>query len=74
MTTQTVDIAEAQTHLKDLVHRVVAGVHIVLSENKKPIAQLLPVSERVAGLHSGAISTSADFDAVLPEEFWTGEE
>lgn len=70
MTTRSVDIAEAQTHLKDLVHQVVAGDHIVLSEDEKPVAQLLPVSQRVAGLHTGAMSTTDDFDAELPDGFW----
>lgn len=27
---------------------------------------------RVAGLHTGAIWTSGDFDDPLPEDFWTG--
>ncbi len=29
---------------------------------------------RVAGLHSGAIQISEDFDEPLPDEFWMGEE
>lgn len=27
---------------------------------------------RVAGLHAGTISVAPDFDAPLPDEFWTG--
>ena len=30
--------------------------------------------KRMLGLHSGAITTSEDFDAPLPESFWFGEE
>ena len=30
--------------------------------------------ERVLGLHLGAIETTEDFDAPLPESFWLGEE
>ncbi len=71
MQTETVDVNDAQAHFKDLLRRVVGGVHVVLSENEKPIAHLLPSGDRVAGLHSGAIWTSSDFDAPLPEEFWT---
>ena len=71
MQTETVDVDQAQTHLKELIHRVVSGVHVILSENEKPVAHLLPVTGRVAGLHTGAISTSNDFDTPLPDEFWT---
>jgi hypothetical protein len=28
---------------------------------------------RVAGLHLGAIQPAADFDAPLPDDFWTGQ-
>lgn len=28
---------------------------------------------RVAGLHAGTISIAPDFDAPLPDEFWTGK-
>ena len=73
MTTQTIDIAEAQIHLKELLQQLVTGNHIILSENKKPVAQMVPISERVAGLHVGEISTSDDFDEPLSDEFWIGE-
>ena len=71
MQTETIDMKEAQAHFKELVHRVVAGLHVILSENQKPVAHILPTGGRVAGLHAGAISTSDDFDAPLPEEFWS---
>ncbi|OQW99702.1 MAG: hypothetical protein BWK80_62615 [Desulfobacteraceae bacterium IS3] len=35
-------------------------------------AKLIPAEQRVAGLHSGRIHISEDFDEPLPEEFWTG--
>ena len=70
MQTETVDLNEAQAHFKELMHRVVAGLHVVLSENEKPIAHIVPAGGRVPGLHSGAIWTSDDFDAPLPDEFW----
>ena len=66
MQTETIDVNEAQTHFKDLLRRVAAGVHVVLSENQKPVAHLLPAGVRIPGLHAGAIQTSDDFDAPLP--------
>ena len=74
MQTETIDLDEAQAHFKDVVHRVVTGVHVVLSENQKPVAHLLPTGTRVAGLNAGAIWTSNDFDAPLPDDFWADSE
>ena len=71
MQTETIDVEEAQAHFKDLLHRVVAGVHVVLCENRKTIAHLVPAGVRMAGLHAGAIETTRDFDAPLAERFWT---
>lgn len=74
MRTETIELSEAAAHFNDLVQRVVSGLHVVLSEDQKPVAHLLPMGGRVAGLHTGAISTSDDFDAPLPEEFWSEEQ
>jgi len=72
MQTETVDVGEAQTHLREILNRVSAGVQIILSENDKPVARLLPVSQRVAGLHAGSIQAGKDFDEPLPDGFWAG--
>ncbi len=71
MQTQTVDVSEAQAHFQELLRRVATGVHVVLSENEKPVAHLLPAGVRIPGLHAGDIWTSEDFDAPLPDQFWT---
>ncbi|NQU26617.1 MAG: type II toxin-antitoxin system prevent-host-death family antitoxin [Candidatus Nealsonbacteria bacterium] len=71
METETIDVNDAQAHFKDLVRRVATGVHVVLSENEKPVTHLLPAGVRVPGLHAGTIQTSDDFDAPLPDQFWT---
>lgn len=70
MKPKAVDINDAQTCLKDLVNQVAAGAHVVLCEDDKPVARLLPVEQRVAGLHPHAIWTSKDFDVPLTDEFW----
>ena len=74
MKTEMMDVNDAQAHLKELIQRVISGVHVVLSENEKPVAQILPLTSRIAGLHAGSIWTSDDFDDPLPEEFWSGEQ
>ncbi len=73
MSTTTVDVREAQTKLKELLSQMQAGADVVLTEGDMPVARLVPIAPRVAGLHAGAISTSVDFDEPLPDEFWAGE-
>ncbi len=73
METQTIDINDAQARLKELVAQVAEGAHVILSQGDKPIAQLIPVEQRVAGLHAGTILTSEDFDAPLSDPFLLSE-
>lgn len=76
MLTKTVDVQEAQKNLQGLLSLVSKGTEIVLTQGTIPLARLVPISlpstPRVAGLHTGAIWTSEDFDEPLPEDFWTG--
>ena len=78
MTTQTVTLEEAQTRLAELLTLARTGSEIIIAESGKPLARLVPITaskptRRVAGLHRGKIWMSDDFDAPLPDEFWTGE-
>lgn len=72
MLTKRIDVKEAKVRLEELLAEVNSGVEWILTEGMMPIARLVPVSSRVAGLHAGAIWTSPDFDESLPDEFWTG--
>ena len=75
MQTKTVDVQEAQTHLVELLSLVTAGTEIIVMEGSTPLARIVSMEgapPRVAGLHSGAIWTSEDFDDPLPDTFWTG--
>ncbi len=74
MQNETINVKDAENHFKELVKRVVSGAHIILQQNNKPIAHIWPVSSRVAGLHSGSIKTSADFDDELPESYFISGE
>ena len=71
MQMETIEVSEAQTHLRELISKVIrTGSQIILSENEKPVARLIPVGGRIPGLHSGSIWTSNDFDEPLPDKFW----
>ncbi len=72
MITKQIDVKEAQARLPELVSQMASGIEWILTANMTPVARLVPVLTRVAGLHAGAIWTSPDFDEPLPEELWTG--
>jgi len=66
-----VNIHEAKTHFSKLLARVKAGEEIIIAKAGKPVARLVPVTERpiqrVAGSAKGKITVAPDFDAPLPE-------
>lgn len=76
MSTRTVNIHEAKTHLSELLALALAGEEVVIAKANKPIARLVPIEvprrKRVFGLYRGEFSVSDDFDAPLPDSFWLG--
>ena len=75
MATKTVDVHESQVSLLELLSLARSGTEVLLVDDEVPVARLVPIDlavGRVAGLHQGAIETTDDFDAPLPDEFWTG--
>jgi len=76
MLTKTIEVHEAQRRFAELLSWVLEGTEVVLQRDSTPLARLvplaLPTKSRVAGLHTGAIWTSDDFDEPLPDEFWMG--
>jgi antitoxin (DNA-binding transcriptional repressor) of toxin-antitoxin stability system len=76
--TTTVDIQKAKTQLPKLISLVLKGNEVIITEHDKPRARIVPVTAtvdiRTAGLHKGKIKTSRDFDAPLPDGFWSGKE
>ncbi len=75
MEAKTVEVEHAQSQLRELVALVGTGTEVVLTEENTPIARLVPIAARalprVPGLHQGAMTPGDDFNAPLPEAFWT---
>ncbi len=74
--TTTVDIGKVGADLSDLVSLALSGTDVILADGNKPLVRLVPVQtipgSRTAGLNRGAMIASDDFDAELPDTFWTG--
>ena len=78
MPSQTVTVDEARSQLADLLAIASEGGEVIITQNGKPVARLVPMApakkKRIAGLNRGSIWTSQDFDEPLPDEFWMGQE
>jgi antitoxin (DNA-binding transcriptional repressor) of toxin-antitoxin stability system len=70
----TITLQEAQATLSDLVHRLVPGEELLITENDQPIAKLIPTppeppkKPRQLGTQRGSVLYMApDFDAPLED-------
>jgi antitoxin (DNA-binding transcriptional repressor) of toxin-antitoxin stability system len=72
----TMDVRELPARWSEALAIVSSGSEVLLTDGLTPCARLVPcagLGARVPGLHSGAIRTTADFDAPLPDDFWVGQ-
>ncbi len=70
------DVRELPARLGEVLAIVSSGGEVLLIDGATPCARLVPYAgpaPRVPGLHAGAIQTAPDFDAPLPDDFWTGQ-
>lgn len=74
MTTITVEVKKADPKLKKLLSQVAEGKEVVFKEGDQLVARLVPAGKRIAGLHQGSVKISKDFNAPLPDDFWTGQQ
>ena len=65
---QTVDIHAEATELSRFIEIAAAGEEILITRAGKPVAKLVPFTNRVLGLLAGRLCIPADFDAPLPED------
>lgn len=75
MATTTVDIGKTPTQLADLLSLALQGTEVIIAKDDQTLARLVPVAQskpRVGNLNPDSIVTTDDFDAPLPDEFWTG--
>lgn len=74
--TTTVDIAKNPAQLDELLALTSQGTEVIIARGDQTLARLVPVAPlkpRIGNLNPGSITTTEDFDAPLPDEFWLGE-
>lgn len=71
MSSATVNIYEAKTHLSRLVEQAAAGEEIIIARGGKPVARLSQLVEPARklrfGVLKGQVRIAADFDALSPD-------
>jgi hypothetical protein len=75
MGTNVFDLKQLPPELAQAIVTAQPASELVIMDNQVQVARVIvgPVSQaRVAGLHAGTIQVSDDFDAALPDDFWTG--
>ncbi len=68
-----VNFEQMKTNLKDYIDQVQSGEEIVIEQEGKPVARLVPYEvpsrqARVPGLDQGLVQIGENFDAPLPGE------
>jgi len=70
----TVSIQEAQVKLSELIHRLTPGEEVVITENNRPVARLVPPARqpqrqprRPGTLRGSVLHVAPDFDAPLED-------
>jgi antitoxin (DNA-binding transcriptional repressor) of toxin-antitoxin stability system len=73
--TKSIEVQGDKAELTEVLRLVAEGVEVILTRGKTPVARVLPFAEadpmRISGLNAGSAWISDDFDAPLPDEFWT---
>ncbi len=69
--TLVVNIHNAKTQFSKLLERVAAGEEVIIAHAGKPVARLVPFTEkkpqRTPGTARGKVTIEANFDEPLPE-------
>lgn len=75
--TQQVSIQDPTVTVESVVDQVRHGEEVVLLDQGRPIARVVPIpalpAQRIPGLNRGAITVDETFDDPLPDAFWLGD-
>lgn len=73
-----INVHDLPPYAQQAVLQAAPGQDIILMDGSVPRARVVPIakgsSQRIPGLHAGAMTMSDDFDSPLPDAYWVGEE
>lgn len=65
MSTQTIGLFEAKTHLSELVARAERGEEVIITRHNKPVAKLVPITTEISPeLYRKRLEILAELQAV----------
>ncbi|MEA5576890.1 type II toxin-antitoxin system Phd/YefM family antitoxin [Anabaena sp. UHCC 0451] len=68
----SVEFPDNLSDFRQLLHRVLSGEEVVISQAGTPVARIVPFSQqplaRIPGLDRGKVVIDPDFNAPLPED------
>ena len=70
----TIEVHDLPERIQEMLEEARIGHEVIVTVDSLPRARLIPLPEnkrRVLGLNVGTVQMADDFDAPLPEEFWT---
>lgn len=59
MTSQTIGLFEAKTHLSELVARAEAGEEVIITRHNRPVARIVPMASAPADTAGRAVAIEA---------------
>lgn len=67
---QSYNVAEAKTHLSEILEKVSEGEEVLLTRRGQPVARVIPVERTVNILGAGIQDSNMNMDVVAKDEWW----
>ncbi len=67
---QSYNVAEAKTHLSEILEKVLEGEEVILTRRGLPVARVIPAERTVNILGAGEHDPNIDRDVLARDEWW----
>jgi len=67
---QSYNVAEAKTHLSDILERVLEGEEIILTRRGQPVARVTPIGTPNSIIGKGINDPNINSEVVAKDEWW----
>jgi len=63
-------VAEAKTHLSEILEKILEGEEVILTRRGQPVARLIPVERTANILGMGVSDPNMNHDVVAADQWW----